>query len=272
MSLEFLQRPNSDAAAVPVPVASTPEPAPVSVAPTPEPQVNTTTAPIPVSPTPAASTQESVTTQEPSPSQEPDIATEEPAPAPAPPATMSYASVAASGPQQSDEEVCCRYLIYSSRPPTNLRAHAVPEIQHTDDDVHELIDVDSPHISSVPSDFQSQEIQTETQAERERLESEAREKAQQAEKEAEELKEKAKQKAQKAAEKAKANSDNPVILGNTVAVVALGGLLGFGAYRKYTAGELTWKVAGAWAGIVGIFALGDYYASKFLFKKYPPKN
>ncbi|CAD0093609.1 unnamed protein product [Aureobasidium mustum] len=237
MSLEFLQRPNSDAAAAPVPVASTPEP-----------QVNTTTAPIPVpEPTPAASTQEPVTTQEPSPSQEPDIATEEPAPAPAPPATMSYASVAASGPQQSDEE-------------------------HTDDDVHELIDVDSPHISSVPSDFQSQEIQTETQAERERLESEAREKAQQAENEAKELKEKAKQKAQKATEKAKANSDNPVILGNTVAVVALGGLLGFGAYRKYTAGELTWKVAGAWAGIVGVFALGDYYASKFLFKKYPPKN
>jgi len=140
------------------------------------------------------------------------------------------------------------------------RAHAVPEIQHTDDEVHELIDVDSPHISSVPSDFQSQEIQTETQAERERLESEAREKAQQA-KEAEE---KVKQKAQKAAEKAKANSDNPVILGNTVAVVALGGLLGFGAYRKYAAGELTWKVAGAWAGVVGVFALGDYYASKYV--------
>ncbi|CAD0083876.1 unnamed protein product [Aureobasidium vineae] len=239
MSLEFLQRPNSDAGTAPVPVDSTPEP-----------QVDTTTAPIAVpEPTPAASTQETVTTQEPSPSQEPDTATEEPAPAPAPapPATMSYASVAASGPQQSDEE-------------------------HTDDEVHELIDVDSPHISSVPSDFQSQEIQTETQAERERLESEAREEAQKKAQQAEELKEKAKQKAQKATEKAKANSDNPVVLGNTVAVVALGGLLGFGAYRKYTAGELTWKVAGAWAGIVGVFALGDYYASKFLFKKYPPKN
>ncbi|TIA29453.1 hypothetical protein D6C79_09932 [Aureobasidium pullulans] len=234
MSLEFLQRPNSDAA--PVPVASSPEP-----------QVNTSTAPVPVpEPATAASIEEPVTASEPAPSQEPDTATE--VPAPEAPATMSYASVAASGPQQ--------------------RAHAVPEIQHTDDEVHELIDVDSPHISSVPSDFQSQEIQTETQAERERLESEAREKAQQAK----EVEEKVKQKAQKAAEKAKANSDNPVILGNTVAVVALGGLLGFGAYRKYTAGELTWKVAGAWAGVVGVFALGDYYASKFLFKKYPPKN
>ncbi|KAI4792138.1 hypothetical protein E4T45_12798 [Aureobasidium sp. EXF-8846] len=209
---------------------------------------------------------------------------------------MSYASVAASGPQQ--------------------RAPAVPEVEHTEEDVHELIDVDSPHISSVPADFKSQEIQTETQAERERLESEAREKAQQAkqsaqqaEKQAEEVKQKAekkseevkdkaeqkteevkekagevkekagkkaeevkekaeevaektKQKAQKATEKAKANSDNPVVIGNTVAVVALGGLLGFGAYRKYNAGQLTWKVAGAWAGVVGAFALGDYYASQ----------
>ncbi|THX74426.1 hypothetical protein D6D05_06967 [Aureobasidium pullulans] len=247
MSLEFLQRPNSDAA--PVPVASSPEP-----------QINTSTAPVPVpEPATAASIEEPVTTSEPAPSQELDTATE--VPAPEAPATMSYASVAASGPQQSEEES-------RQRCASSTRAHAVPEIQHTDDEVHELIDVDSPHISSVPSDFQSQEIQTETQAERERLESEAREKAQQA-KEAEE---KVKQKAQKAAEKAKANSDNPVILGNTVAVVALGGLLGFGAYRKYTAGELTWKVAGAWAGVVGVFALGDYYASKFLFKKYPPKN
>jgi hypothetical protein len=101
MSLEFLQRPNSDDGAAPVPVA--------------EPQVNTTTAPIPVTePTPAASVEEPVTTQEPNPSQQPDIATEEPASTPAPPATMSYASVAASGPQQSEEEVCCRYFICSS--------------------------------------------------------------------------------------------------------------------------------------------------------------
>ncbi|KAI5195048.1 hypothetical protein AUEXF2481DRAFT_2582 [Aureobasidium subglaciale EXF-2481] len=250
MSLEFLQRPNSDAASAPIASA-------------PESQVNTSTAPTPVpEPIPATAIEEPVTVQESTPSQETTIASEEPAPTA--PATMSYASVAASGPQQSEEE---RLL---TRP--QKRAHAVPEIQHTDDEVHELIDVDSPHISSVPSDFQSQEIQTETQAERERLESEAREKAQQTEQVKEEVKEKTKQKAEKAAEKVKANSDNPVILGNTIAVVALGSLLGFGAYRKYSAGQLTWKVAGAWAGVVGVFGLGDYYASKYLFKKYPPKN
>jgi hypothetical protein len=96
MSLEFLQRPNSDDGAAPVPVA--------------EPQVNTTTAPIPVAePTPAASVEEPVTTQEPNSSH--DIATEESA---STPATMSYASVAASGPQQSEEEVRYRYSIFLS--------------------------------------------------------------------------------------------------------------------------------------------------------------
>jgi hypothetical protein len=96
MSLEFLQRPNSDEGAAPVPVA--------------EPKVNTTTAPIPVTePTPAASVEEPVAIQEPNSSQEPDVATEEPAPAP--PAAMSYASVAASGPQQSEEDVCYRSSI-----------------------------------------------------------------------------------------------------------------------------------------------------------------
>lgn len=49
--------------------------------------------------------------------------------------------------------------------------------------------------------------------------------------------------------------------------------MGFGAYRKYAAGELTWKVVAAWTGVVGLFAAGDYYLSSYLFKnKYPPKK
>lgn len=107
----------------------------------------------------------------------------------------------------------------------------------------------------MPSDYESQSVKTDTQADRERLEDEARERA-------DNLAKEAKAKKDKAAEKAKANSDNPVVLGNTVAIAALGGLLGFGAYRKYAAGELTWKVAGAWAGVVGLFAVGDFYFSK----------
>lgn len=125
-----------------------------------------------------------------------------------------------------------------------------------------MIDVDSPHISSVPSDFESQEIQTETQQREHELEAEAKERAEQLKQEAEHKKEQAKKAAEKAADKAKKNSDNPVVLGNVVGITALGGLLSYGAYRKYSAGELTWKLAGAWAGVVGLFAVADYYTSQ----------
>lgn len=131
------------------------------------------------------------------------------------------------------------------------------------------IDVDSPHISSVPSDFESQSVQTDTQADRERLEEEAHDKAEEAKTKAEELKKKAglkkeqaKSKAKSAGESVKENSDNPVVIGNAVTIAAVGGLLGFGAYKKYAAGELTWKLAGLWAGAVGLFGVADFYVSQ----------
>ncbi|KAF2089743.1 hypothetical protein K490DRAFT_37860 [Saccharata proteae CBS 121410] len=153
---------------------------------------------------------------------------------------MSYASVAASGPKQSPEDV----------------------IEHTDDSTHSLIDVDTPHVSSVNSDFESQYIKTETQAER--LELEAADREREAEQKARAEKEKAKAKASKAGRRMRENADNPVVIGNAVTVGILGAALGVGAYRKYTAGQLTWKVAGAWAGVVGLFAVGDYYVSQYV--------
>jgi len=175
---------------------------------------------------------------------------------------MSYASVAASGPHQSPEEA---------------RAPAMPEVQHTDDSTHSLIDVDSPHISSVPSDYESQSVKTDTQAER--LEHEAEDREKQAEAKARQAKAEATKKAEKAKEKAgiagkrmKENADNPVVIGNMVTVGLLGSLLGFGAYKKYVAAELTWKVASAWAGIAGLFGVADYYVSNYFFQKYPPKK
>lgn len=132
-----------------------------------------------------------------------------------------------------------------------------------------MIDVDSPHISSVPSDYDSQSVKTDTQAERERLEEEAREKAADLKEKAADLKEKAgikkeqaKSKAQKAGQTVKENSDNPVFIGNAVAITAIAGLLGFGAYRKHVAGELTWKLAGLCTGAVGLFGVADYYVSQ----------
>jgi hypothetical protein len=144
------------------------------------------------------------------------------------------------------------------------RAPPVPEIERTDDSTSSLIDVDSPHISSVPSDYESQSVKTDTQAERIKHEKsdEAREAAADAKKKAAELKDKAKAKASRAESRMRANADNPVVVGNALVVGILGAVLGVGAYRKYTAGELSWKVAGAWAGVVGLFAGADYYVSQ----------
>ena len=154
-------------------------------------------------------------------------------------------------------EVIAMPIITAPFPDHSRRAPAVPEVRHDEGDVQFLIDVDSPHVSSVPADFESQKVQTSTQADRERLESDARA-----------VKEKAT--AKKAAVKKRAaadwrslqdNSDNPIVVGNAITIAALGGLLGLGAYRKHVQGELTWKLAGLWAGAVGLFGVADYYVS-----------
>ncbi|TVY87907.1 hypothetical protein LAWI1_G005459 [Lachnellula willkommii] len=178
--------------------------------------------------------------------------------------TMSYAAAAAKGPKQSAEEA---------------RAPAPPEVIPSESaSTSSLIDVDTDSVHTVPSDFSSQSIQTDTQLDRleheaEAAEARAKEAASNASKEFSKDEKNAKAKAKKAAGRFEANSDNPVFIGNAVAVVAISTGLGFGAYRKYAAGELSWKVVGAWTGVVGLFAAGDYYLSQYLFKnKYPPKK
>ena len=73
---------------------------------------------------------------------------------------------------------------------------------------------------------------------------------------------KAKEKAKRAGQAAKENADDPAVMANAVILAAVSASLGWGAYKKYTAGELTWKVAGAWAGVVGLFAAGDYFVTQ----------
>lgn len=62
-----------------------------------------------------------------------------------------------------------------------------------------------------------------------------------------------------------ANRDNPVVVGNAalIAIAAIG--LGVGAYRKHAKGELNWGLVGTWAGVVGLFATGDYFLSQYVF-------
>lgn len=123
---------------------------------------------------------------------------------------MSYADIAARGPKQTPEE--------AAAPP-------VPEINHDSSTTSSLIDVDSPHVVSVPSDFEEQKVKTETQATR--LEHEAEDKERTARKKAADMAEKAKKEASADAKKAKKeakkamgklsdNRENPVVVGNAI--------------------------------------------------------
>ena len=118
-----------------------------------------------------------------------------------------------------------------------------------------LVDVDSPHISSVPSDYESQSVKTDTQAARQEREEEIKEAAK-------EIRDSAAAKKDKAKDKVRKNADNPVVLSNAVGLAVVAAALSFGAYRKHSRGELTGKVVAAWAGVVGLFGLGDYYVSQ----------
>lgn len=155
--------------------------------------------------------------------------------------------------------------ITSTKPIPQARAPAPPQVEHTDSpSTASLIDVDTDSVHTVPSNFSSQHIQTDTQSNRlereaEQYEARAKEEAKGA---ATEFTKREKAAKKKLSREYEANKDNPVYVANAVAVAALGAGLGFGAYSKYVKGELTWKVAGTWAGVVGVFALGDYYLSQ----------
>jgi vacuolar-type H+-ATPase subunit H len=195
---------------------------------------------------------------------------------------MSYADMAAKGPKQTPEE--------KMAPP-------VPSLEH-EDSTSSLIDVDSPHISSVKSEFEDQVVKTETQATR--LEHEAEDKARAAGKKVSEYADKAKKEARADTKKVKAevkkdakklsdNRDNPVVIGNTllwgITAVVLGVCIRFlhdkmilicmiqvGAYKKHQEGKLDWKLAGSVAGVVGVLGVADYFGSQWLLEnKYPPK-
>ncbi|KAJ9608709.1 hypothetical protein H2200_006480 [Cladophialophora chaetospira] len=184
---------------------------------------------------------------------------------------MSYADMAAKGPKQSPEEA---YVAKSRAPP-------VPSLEPSESESASLVDVDSPHVSSVNSDYREQAVKTDTQAER--LEHEAEDRARDTAKEVSRNAESAKKKAatkgkqikdelKKDGNKLNENRDNPVVVGNAliwgIATVAIG----YGAYQKHSEGKLDWQLAGTVAGAVGAFAVADYFGSKWLLEnKYPPK-
>ena len=151
----------------------------------------------------------------------------------------------------------------------------MPQVAKTDDRVRSLVDVDGPHVSSVPAGFDAQAVQTETQASRLEREDErrrraddhddaaaAREHAAAAREHAAAAEPDPKKEEDRAAGFARDKAANPIVLGNALTVGVLGSALGWAAYRRWARDELSWAVVGSWAGAVGLFALGDYYLSK----------
>jgi hypothetical protein len=131
----------------------------------------------------------------------------------------------------------------------------MPEVVSTDDSTQSLVDVDSPHVTSVSSDFGSQSIKTETQAMRIEREEEAKRMAEEALEKARLSKEKSKSKASRIA-----NDPQAVyrIANGIIGAVAAAGVA-WGAYQKHARGELSWKVVGLWSGVLAAFGAGDYF-------------
>lgn len=93
------------------------------------------------------------------------------------------------------------------------------------------------------------------------MEREAREEEERKERERAVEAEKAKAKAARAGHVAKRN---PVFVGNAIIYTLVGAALGYGAYRKHLEGRLSWKLVGAWSGVVGAFGAVDYFVSKYV--------
>ncbi|GAW24219.1 hypothetical protein ANO14919_138010 [Xylariales sp. No.14919] len=171
---------------------------------------------------------------------------------------MSYAAAAASGPKQSPEEAA------APQPPQIIPSESAS--------TSSLIDVDTPSVRTVPSDFLEQDVQTETQEKRKEREEDAAAAHSRARAEADLAKKK-----NKAANKARKadtvltkffgelsdGASTALIVTNLAAVVGVSAYLGYKALGLYERGRLTWKNVGVGAGValgVGLVeaALGGY--------------
>jgi len=161
----------------------------------------------------------------------------------------SYAAVAASGPSQTAEEA---------------RAPPVDSVIPTEP-VNPLVDVDS-GVSVVPPDFLSQDVQTETQANRIEIEAESRA----IQREAAEMRAKEGGRKGHGGDKKGSSDGRRKSVGQRAlevepdvgvfvgwAVLGVMAFLGYGGYTRYSQGRLGWATAGKWvaggvAGVIGI--------------------
>ncbi|KAI0127206.1 hypothetical protein BJ170DRAFT_624574 [Xylariales sp. AK1849] len=167
---------------------------------------------------------------------------------------MSYAAVAASGPKQTPEEAA---------------APQPPQIEPSESSTASLIDVDTPSVRTVPSDFSEQEVQTDTQAAR--IEREDAEETVRAE--ADLAKKKAAGKARKADNfltkffgNMSDGTSSALVISNLVGVIGLSGFLGYKAWDLHERGRLGWKNVGIGFGVLGLVGLAEGVLGGYLYK------
>lgn len=120
-----------------------------------------------------------------------------------------------------------------------------------------LVDVDTPSVRTVPSDFGDREVQTETQAARLEREAEAAEAKLRAE--AHLAKKKIQSRAARAdnwltqwVESLSKGGSQALVASNILAIVGLGAFTGYRVRTLYEQGRLEWKTVGLGLGLLGV--------------------
>ncbi|XDG09766.1 hypothetical protein ABKA04_009381 [Annulohypoxylon sp. FPYF3050] len=168
---------------------------------------------------------------------------------------VSYAAAAASGPKQTPEEAA------APQPPEVVSSETASTAS--------LVDVDTPSVRTVPSDFMEQDVKTETQATRQELE----DAAERARAEAHLAKKKGSGRASKADSiltewfaDLSDNATTALVVSNLTAVIGLSAYLGYKAWGLYERGRLGWKPIGLGVGILGGVGLIEGVLGRYLYK------
>lgn len=166
-----------------------------------------------------------------------------------------------------------------TQPDSQAAAPQPPQVDASESaSTSSLVDVDTPSVHTVPSDFADQDVQTDTQASRVGREEAARERREEASAEASARAEAhlAKKKAASRARRADGwitrhlaglsdGAGAALVAGNLIAVVALGGWLGHRAWGLHERGSLGWKNVGVGLGVLGVVGAFEGLFAKYVF-------
>ncbi|TDZ32288.1 hypothetical protein C8034_v006024 [Colletotrichum sidae] len=164
----------------------------------------------------------------------------------------SYADIASKGPKQTPEEA-------AAPPPPEISVDGTASTAS-------LVDVDLPSVHTVPSDFNEQEVKTETQADRIEREENARAEADLAKKKATGKARKADSWLTRQFASLSDGSAGALAISNLVGVIGLSGFLGYKAWGLYERGRLSWQSVGLGLGILGVVGLGEGVLGRYLYK------